>query len=418
MNWLSFFRLPSRIAAVLAGVGLLGGMFSPAHAEEGYRKAPEKYKDVDVKVLQSGPTLLFSDSPEIVYENGILYRDIVDGEGRVFFHHVNGTKNTRKLAVLMRPANKMATITWGCRGIGDPDKDYFISARKGQTRYFNDYKELWKKARKIELKDRQDKRKQDNKGKRGLPDYSFYRKVPNLPLTILNQGEYVEVLSQSHNMSRAGARLKPEQLLTGMFDFHTRQPVEIVVMMCNPEDDIEKFSRSGNLLPMDEHPLRGTYKNADLTYVVKKPIQMKRYQVRALCMASSEEPYYLWGRDMLTGRKTQNYGNYGVVYHMVYSVAGEHSVELGINPWGGEFYGAGLMISEDKAEVLSIPGKKFFFGKGDELDGVFVHSPDHKRKDAEFIWSPPGASNLPIRAFWTVNRLEDRKKFLIDFSAK
>ena len=32
-----------RIAAVLAGVGLLGGVFSPAHAEAGYRKVPERY---------------------------------------------------------------------------------------------------------------------------------------------------------------------------------------------------------------------------------------------------------------------------------------------------------------------------------------------------------------------------------------
>ena len=67
----------------------------------------------------------------MVYENGILYRDIVEGEGRVFFHHVNGTKNTRKLAILMRPAHKLATVTWGCRGIGDPDREYYISARKG-----------------------------------------------------------------------------------------------------------------------------------------------------------------------------------------------------------------------------------------------------------------------------------------------
>jgi len=106
MNWFSFIKLPSRIAAVLAGIGVLGGVFSPGSAEAGYRKAPEKYQDVGVKVLQSGPTLLFSDSPEVVYENGILYKDIVEGEGRVFFHHVNGTRNTRKLAVLMRPVNQ------------------------------------------------------------------------------------------------------------------------------------------------------------------------------------------------------------------------------------------------------------------------------------------------------------------------
>lgn len=410
MSWLSLFRLSSRIAAMLAGVGVLGGFFSPGSAEAGYRKVPEKYQEVDVQVLQSGPTLLFSDSPEMVCENGILYKDIVEGEGRVFFHHVNGTKNTRKLAVLMRPVNKRATVTWGCRGIGDPDKLYYISARKGQARYFTDYKEFWKKARKNELKEKPDQRKNAGVQNSGLPVYSFYQKVSDLPLTTLAKGEYLEVLSQSRNMKHAGARLKPEQLLTGMFDFHASQPVEIVIMMCNPEEDVERFSQEGAVLPMDEHPLRGTYRNADLTYIVKKPVQMKWYQARALCMAGSDDPYFLKGTDSVTGTQTVNHGNYGVVYHLVYSVAGENSIQLGINPWGGEFYGAGLMLTEEKAEIINIPGKKLFFGKGDEVDTVFTHSPNHKRKDAEFLWSPPGASNLPVRAFWTVNRLENSKK--------
>lgn len=408
MNWFSFFKLPSRIAAILAGVGVLGGFLAPGSAEAGYRKVPEKYQDVDVKVLQSGPTLLFSDSPEMVYENGILYKDIVEGEGRVFFHHVNGTKNTRKLAILMRPVNLRTTITWGCRGIGDPDTDYFISARKGQTRYFKEYKESWNKVRKKELAEKRDKRTKREKGEG--PDYSFYQKLSDLPLTNLVRGEYMEVLSQACNRKQAGARLKPEQLLTGMFDFHASHPVEIVIMMCDPKEDIENFSQQAALLPMDEHPLRGTYQHADLTYIIKKPFRMKWNQVKALCMADSEDRYYLMGTDRMTGRKTQNHGNYGVIYHLMYRVAGEHPVQLGINPWGGEFRGTGMMISDGKAELLNIPGKSHFFGKGDEIDDIFLHSPDHKRKDAEFIWSPPGASNLPIRAFWTVNRLENSRQ--------
>ena len=384
MNWFSFFKLPSRIAAILAGVGVLGGFLSPGSAEAGYRKVPEKYQDVDVKVLQSGPTLLFSDSPEMVYENGILYKDIVEGEGRVFFHHVNGTKNTRKLAILMRPVNQ------------------------GQTRYFKEYKESWNKVRKKELAEKRDKRTKREKGEG--PDYSFYQKLSDLPLTNLVRGEYMEVLSQACNRKQAGARLKPEQLLTGMFDFHASHPVEIVIMMCDPKEDIENFSQQAALLPMDEHPLRGTYQHADLTYIIKKPFRMKWNQVKALCMADSEDRYYLMGTDRMTGRKTQNHGNYGVIYHLLYSVAGEHPVQLGINPWGGEFHGTGMMIADGKAELLNIPGKSQFFGKGDEVDDIFIHMPNHKRKDAEFIWSPPGASNLPIRAFWTVNRLENSRQ--------
>lgn len=410
MNWFSFFKLPSRIAAILAGVGVLGGFLSPGSAEAGYRKVPEKYQDVDVKVLQSGPTLLFSDSPEMVYENGILYKDTVDGEGRVFFHHVNGTKNNRKLAILMRPVEQRTTITWGCRGIGDPDTDYFISARKGQRRYFKEYKDIWNKVRKKELAEKRDKRTKKAKGDGKQPDYSFYRKATDLPLTSLARGEYLEVLSQARNEKQAGARLKPEQLLTGMFDFHANHPVEIVIMMCDPKEDIENFSQQAAILPMDEHPLRGTYEHADLTYIVKKPLQMKWYQAKALCLADSENGNFLMGTDRTTGRQTQNHGNYGVIYHLLYSVAGEHPVQMGINPWGGEFHGAGMMIADEKAELLNLPGKSLFFGKGDEVDDVFLHSPNHKRKDAEFIWSPPGASNLPIRVFWTVNRLENSRQ--------
>ena len=69
-----------------------------------------------------------------------------------------------------------------------------------------------------------------------------------------------------------------------------------------------------------------------------------------------------------------------------------------------------MMIADEKAELLNLPGKSLFFGKGDEVDDVFLHSSNHKRKDAEFIWSPPGASNLPIRVFWTVNRLENSRQ--------
>ena len=43
------------------------------------------YQELRAKVKAEGPKLLFSDSPEMVYETGILYRDTLQGEGRLFF---------------------------------------------------------------------------------------------------------------------------------------------------------------------------------------------------------------------------------------------------------------------------------------------------------------------------------------------
>ena len=351
MSFLSLLKLPSRIAAILAGFGVVGGIFSSGHAALAFRAVPEHYEDVDALVMESGPTLLFSDSPEVVYENGIVYKDILEGESRVFFHHVNGMKGARKLSVLIRPVDRQATITWGCRGIGEPDKAYYISALKGQRRYFTEYRNYWQKARKNKLKKSRKSGKKAQAAVAGAPDYCFYETVPDLPMTKLARGECLEALSQEPDMKRAGIRLKPEQLLTGMFDFYADHPVEVVVMMSDPDEDVKRFSRVGKTLPMDEHSLRGTYPKADLTYVVKNPIQLRWFQHKALCLAGSDDQHFLRGIDGLTGTETQNYGNYGVVYHVKYSVAGERPIQLGINPWGGEFYGAAMQISEAQVNI-------------------------------------------------------------------
>ena len=72
------------------------------------------YQELRAKVKAEGPKLLFSDSPEMVYETGILYRDTLQGEGRLFFHHVNGTSKLKKLAIIvknngLRPVNFTVT---------------------------------------------------------------------------------------------------------------------------------------------------------------------------------------------------------------------------------------------------------------------------------------------------------------------
>ncbi|HJF84620.1 MAG TPA: hypothetical protein K8V65_03020, partial [Megamonas hypermegale] len=39
-----------------------------------------------------GTTLLFSDSPETVLDDGVLYEDTVKGDTRLLYYHVNGTE--------------------------------------------------------------------------------------------------------------------------------------------------------------------------------------------------------------------------------------------------------------------------------------------------------------------------------------
>lgn len=68
------------------------GMLNVAGAQQRPVFIPEDYvtEQAQADFVANGPKLLFSDSPETVYRNGILYRDKVEGDVRLFLHHVNG----------------------------------------------------------------------------------------------------------------------------------------------------------------------------------------------------------------------------------------------------------------------------------------------------------------------------------------
>ena len=99
---------------------------------------PENYIEVKAKKVTSGPTLIFSDSPEMVYKNGVLYRDTVSGDVRIFFHHVNAMDSNKKLAVIltnekMRPAAYEVTNS----SIGRAGWHYLKVGKETQQQYFD-----------------------------------------------------------------------------------------------------------------------------------------------------------------------------------------------------------------------------------------------------------------------------------------
>lgn len=392
---MSFCNVRKKIAAALAGLGILGCCWLPAGAQASERGRVPEYRDAQVEVVRSGPTLMFSDSPEMVYETGILYSDVMKGDSRVFFHHVNGMKKKVKLAVLIRPAgNRPVTVTWGTRGIGDPDSDYFVTAKNSQRRYFRDY-------RKREKEWLSSASEEARKAAEKANDYSFYRDNPHLETTILLPGDYYEVLTRNKNSWNSGITMRPEDLMTGMVDFTVNRPAEVLVVMYPADVSLETFLKTAKQLPMDEHPLRGTYEKADLTYTLKDPLALKQGESVGLAMGRENDPHFIKGPDAVTGQITEDYGNYGVVYHIRYRLAGLLPVTLSVNPWGGDFSGTGLLRHGEEIAVADMPGETLSFGDGEETAEVGRIFPKQSVPDGEFLWSPPGASNLPIRLFWT-----------------
>ena len=320
-------------------------------------------REVPVQVTASGPALLFSDSPELVHGTGVLYRDTVSGPVRIFVHHLNGTRRNLKLAVVVRPAGlAAATLVIKRSGVSEPSSNYAKAAKDSQKKYFT--------------------RQQ--------------------PVTVpLNHYQFRELLTGSSEYE-AGLILRPEQLATGMVLFEAKAPVTVSVLMCEISEIAAVYNKTAPILPMDEHPLRGTYDHANLTYTVTEPIDFSKAAAYYLRMGADEEPYFLKGVDATTGTKTVNNGNYGVIYRLRYQVKGRQPYALRINPSGGYFAGYAVYRQEDARQLLPIPaGEDAAFGETGEEMYTFATAPGANGvSEGQFIWSPPGASNLPIRFYW------------------
>ena len=77
-----------------------------------------RYTEAKVIIHEDGPNLLFSDSPEMVQKCGVMYRDTVKGKFRLFFHHVNDTDSSKRLAIVLRRTGiRPARVELGRNGI-------------------------------------------------------------------------------------------------------------------------------------------------------------------------------------------------------------------------------------------------------------------------------------------------------------
>lgn len=316
---------------------------------------PADYETREVQAAFSadGPTLLFSDSPEMVYQTGVLYRDTAQGAVRIFFHHVNAMGSAKKLAVLLHNEKQLRPVRYTIKrqGISRPDYNYMNAGKKVELAYFTE-------------------EQQQEQGSLGF-------------------GSSRELLSGR------GIVAPPNEIVTGMIDLELERPAQISVLLCEPQTDIELFNESAPVLPMDEHPLRGTFSKSDWHYSLSKPLQ-RAEQPYKLKLAGSDEGYAR-GVDATTGLAAENYGNYGVVYQVDFTVGGEQPVSLVFNPIGGAFAGYGVLQSAQGRRLLALPDYDLCLGERIE---EAVELARLEPGAYSFIWSPPGASNLPVELIW------------------
>ncbi|BEU87082.1 hypothetical protein TAMA11512_05460 [Selenomonas sp. TAMA-11512] len=325
---------------------------------------PTKMEDV-------GGTLLFSDSPEYVREDGILYQDTVLGEARILYYHLNETDRPKRLAVLLEnPNDKMIEVKLTRGGASQPSADYLAVGKATQIQYFRD-----------EVKES--------------------RFIPR------GQGRLLRI-------DMAQTLLRPGQLVYGVYDFFSEHPVKVSVIMYPPDQDPFLFVRQAKILPKDEQRLRGTFRGMNRKITSRTVYNPKKNGVSYIMIGDDRRDPFREGIDATDGSTVKNVGNYGILYEFSLPT-NRQTTRCYLTPFGGVYTGAVRAKHGKESWMVETPAGLPYYGDvipQDTADDIEAREQGLGRlrlgaplaelgtfegkEQVSFEYSPPGASNLPI----------------------
>lgn len=299
---------------------------------------------------QGGPTLIFSDDPELVPEPGILYQDSVSGAFRVFFDHVDAARTPLYFRVVV--TNRGATpvhIEVGRAGEAGPARAVLPTGQAAE--------------------------------------HAWMAATVGAAITLApGQSAFLDP-----GQGRPAAL--PGQNESGIIDATASGNVLVaVVAERRPTPDISNLLVLSSTTPAGGFVGRGTFPHADITMQAYGNGGMQFVQVAAPLS-------YLRGYSAVDGVPTEDYGNYGVLYDMHVTVTSGQSEPLTavFDPLGGPFSGAGLVgVGYTPGEVVDMPA-----------DGGFSPSPTAgillgsyplsagRPLNLHVEWMPPSGSSLP-----------------------
>lgn len=308
-----------------------------------------------VNASEAGGRLVLSDSPEDVTQEGILYRDSVKGEVRLFFHHFNAMRQkTRIVALLTNHGKSPAKVEVIRYGVSAPDTDLLRAGRSIQNDYLRESRPY-----KLELAP----------GKSTL--------LPGV---------------------KAGQTLPPQTLLTGMIDFHADQDLQLVVAAIPEQGDLARLQTDYPVLPptAGKPHLRGSFPHSERLLLGRRSYNPGTDGPVAITIGDGDLDRFLTGVDATNGQTVRNQGNYGVVYRILLPTTGKGKIRCYLNPRGGVYAGWAAVKTKTMHTVVGTPGKSLYFGDGTLAEFELLT----EFAAGESLWvtlSPPGSSNLPVR---------------------
>lgn len=295
----------------------------------------------DLRLPTTGTPLLFSDSPEVPDQSGVLYQDSLSGRVRLLAYHLNGLGRPARLYVLARNLESRAVEV--------------RTERQGETA---------------------PTRLEGLLGQVTLLDYFAGTASGGAALSLL-PGESAAVY--------ASPTLNPGSGVNVMQDLVTTGRVEWTVVML--EDTLPPTAQAVQQLPYlppDGKHVRGTFKDA----VRSLRVNLKTLPARLVIGDGQLDPA-ITGVDALTGRPQVLSGNYGVLYDV--EVNGAAGTAIALSPRGGLYRGAMQIGDGPLTQTIKLPRTGNAL-KPDEP--VLLWRAQSDRLNIDFV--PASGSNLPI----------------------
>ncbi|WP_337103670.1 stalk domain-containing protein [Paenibacillus sp. YIM B09110] len=303
------------------------------------------YEEAVVTETRGGRTLYMSNAPERFFDEGLLYEDELDGAGRLFIHHRNGSSERLKLAVVVTNEQSEAVqLTIGNRGLAGPSHNALQFGFAAVKRYLTG----------------------------AAPRVLTIE--PNTSAILLPELDKI-ALNQNNGIS-------------GLIDVDSDGPLTYTTMALKESTD--PLDVVHNLPSLEKVGNRGTFANTDLSLVVGEPLGITAKKLRLGHRGTS-----ITGVDALTGQATVDGGEYGAV-NTIKLTDVAYGTRILFNPRAGNFLGA----IEVNGEVISVPAGGF----ADPSKGVLLHIQHQPEGDAALLPPPevtirftsPGASSLPV----------------------
>ena len=323
---------------------------------------------LEVDTIDNGGTLLFSDSPEYVKENGILYTDVVEGDVRLLFYHLNESSVNKRIAVVVENVSNVFNTVDITRGVmSEPSEDFLNVGKSVQTHYM---------------------------------DKAFHSS-----LYMLKGDKKLLVDDISSPL------IKPGQLVYGVYDFYAAHSVKVSVLMYPQAADPIEFSGWAKVLPKDEYRLRGTYSNMNRILTAKKVYNPAEDGIMYIMLADDVNDIFKTGIDSTDNSEVKDVGNYGVNYTI--NLKTTAPTRICLTPLGGVYAGAMRVNYKGKSKMIQTPKGKLYFGDKTPKEPESVQKAREEglsfltnyteladlgiyEGDVSFEYSPPGASNLPV----------------------